>query len=99
LVVCQQVLILIPLRDALKPQPRNESLSTSETDSLTSTQSLTSKKSTTVVYSKELKSKASMQALEFSIEHSIEPLIAWAASREFTAENTTSRRSGRHCGL
>jgi hypothetical protein len=96
LVVCQQVLILIPLRDALKPQPRNESLSTSETDSLTSTQSLTSKKSTTVVYSKELKSKASMQALEFSIEHSIEPLIAWAASREFTAENTIFLREVRN---
>jgi hypothetical protein len=28
-----------------------------------------------------------MQSLEFTIQHSIEPLIAWAAAREFTAEN------------
>ena len=37
-----------------------------------------------------------MQALEFSIEHSIEPLIAWAASREFTAENTIFLREVRN---
>jgi hypothetical protein len=50
----------------------------------------------TVVLNKELKSKASMQALEFSIEHSIEPLIAWAAAREFTAENTIFLREVRN---
>ena len=44
----------------------------------------------------ELKPKASMQALEFSIEHSIEPLIEWAASREFTAENTIFLREVRN---
>lgn len=49
-----------------------------------------------MVANKELKSKASMQALEFSIEHSIEPLIAWAASREFTAENTIFLREVRN---
>jgi hypothetical protein len=53
-------------------------------------------KSTTVIYNKELKTKASMQALEFSIEHSIEPLIAWAASREFTAENCIFLREVRN---
>jgi hypothetical protein len=37
-----------------------------------------------------------MQALEFSIENSIEPLIAWAASREFTAENTIFLREVRN---
>lgn len=37
-----------------------------------------------------------MQALEFSIEHSIEPLIAWAAAREFTAENTIFLREVRN---
>lgn len=96
LVVCQQVLILIPLRDARKSQPREQSTSASETESLTSTQSSLSAKSTTFVVSKELKSKSSMQALEFSIEHSIEPLIAWAASREFTAENTIFLREVRN---
>ncbi|KAF2828040.1 hypothetical protein CC86DRAFT_203503 [Ophiobolus disseminans] len=96
LIVCQQVLIIIPLRDAFKSSPRQRSTSTSETESLTSTASLTSAKSTTVVFSKELKSKASMQALEFSIQHSIEPLIAWAASREFTAENTIFLREVRN---
>jgi len=96
LVVCQQVLILIPLRDAIRTQPRERSMSNSETDSLTSIQSLTSAKSTTIIVSKELKSKTSMQALEFSIQHSIEPLIAWAASREFTAENTIFLREVRN---
>ncbi|KAH9872408.1 hypothetical protein IAQ61_005243 [Plenodomus lingam] len=96
LVVCQQVLVLIPLRDALKSPPRQREMSTSETASLTSAQSITSTKSSTVVYAKELKSKASMQALEFSIEHSIEPLIAWAAAREFTAENTIFLREVRN---
>ncbi|KAJ4373254.1 hypothetical protein N0V83_003548 [Neocucurbitaria cava] len=96
LVVCQQVLILIPLRDALKSQPHQQTMLTSETESLTSTQSSVSSKSSAVVFNKELKSKASMQALEFSIEHSIEPLIAWAASREFTAENTIFLREVRN---
>lgn len=96
LVVCQQVLILIPLRDAFKSRPRQHSISTSETESLTSTHSAVSAKSSTVIFSKELKSKASMQALEFSIENSIEPLIAWAAAREFTAENTIFLREVRN---
>lgn len=98
LIVCQQVLILIPLRDSSKShaQPRHRGTSTSETASLRSTQSAASTKSSTVVYAKELKSKASMQALEFSIEHSIEPLIAWAAAREFTAENTIFLREVRN---
>ncbi|KAF2849159.1 hypothetical protein T440DRAFT_138711 [Plenodomus tracheiphilus IPT5] len=96
LIVCQQVLILIPLRDAFKLPPRQRATSASETASLTSAQSMVSTKSSTVVYAKELKSKASMQALEFSIEHSIEPLIAWAAAREFTAENTIFLREVRN---
>jgi hypothetical protein len=96
LVVCQQVLILIPLRDAVKSQPSERVSSLSETESLTSMQPSLSAKSTTVVFSKELKSKASMQALEFSIENSIEPLIAWAATREFTAENTIFLREVRN---
>ncbi|KAF1914506.1 hypothetical protein BDU57DRAFT_296334 [Ampelomyces quisqualis] len=96
LVVCQQVLILIPLRDAFKSRPRQRSSSTSETDSLTSKRSISSTKSSTVIFGKELKSKASMQALEFSIENSIEALIAWAASREFTAENTIFLREVRN---
>lgn len=37
-----------------------------------------------------------MQALEFSIEHNIESLISWAASREFTAENTIFLREVRN---
>jgi hypothetical protein len=49
-----------------------------------------------LIFSKELKPKASMQALEFSIENSIEPLIAWAANREFTAENTIFLREVRN---
>lgn len=96
LIVCQQVLIIIPLRDAFKSKPCQRTTSTSETESLTSTHSTHSTKSSTVIFSKELKSKASMQALEFSIENSIEPLIAWAASREFTAENTIFLREVRN---
>lgn len=53
-------------------------------------------KSSTMIYSKELKSKGSMQALEFSIEQNIEPLIAWAAAREFTAENCIFLREVRN---
>jgi hypothetical protein len=37
-----------------------------------------------------------MHALEFTIENSIEPLISWAASREFTAENTVFLREVRN---
>lgn len=37
-----------------------------------------------------------MQTLEFCIEHRIEPLIEWAASREFTAENTIFLREVRN---
>jgi hypothetical protein len=95
LIVCQQVLIIIPLRDAFNSQPIQRPTSASETESLTS-HSEKSTKSSTVIFSKELKSKASMQALEFSIEHSIEPLIAWAANREFTAENTIFLREVRN---
>ncbi|OAL56330.1 hypothetical protein IQ07DRAFT_4545 [Pyrenochaeta sp. DS3sAY3a] len=96
LVVCQQVLIIIPLRDAFRSQPRQRAMSSSETESLTSNQSIVSTKSSTMITNKELKSKSSMQALEFSIEHSIEPLIAWAASKEFTAENTIFLREVRN---
>ena len=95
LVVCQQVLIIIPLRDALRARP-NRRLSISETDSLTSNHSVMSEKSTTVVFTKEMKSKTSMQSLEFTIQHSIEPLIAWAAAREFTAENCIFLREVRN---
>ncbi|KAF9734912.1 hypothetical protein PMIN06_008320 [Paraphaeosphaeria minitans] len=98
LVVCQQVLILIPLRDAAKnrtKQRRSLSIST-DTDSLTSTPSNISEKSPASLLSKELKPKASMQALEASIEHNIESLIEWTASREFTAENTIFLREVRN---
>jgi hypothetical protein len=37
-----------------------------------------------------------MQALEFSIEHGIDSLIEWTASREFTAENTIFLREVRN---
>jgi hypothetical protein len=94
------VLILIPLRDAAKsPTKRRDSIAPStdaDSLSLTSTPSATSHKSTHAVLSKELKPKASMQALEFSIEHSIDSLIEWTASREFTAENTIFLREVRN---
>ncbi|KAF2683678.1 hypothetical protein K458DRAFT_339737 [Lentithecium fluviatile CBS 122367] len=100
LVVCQQVLILIPLREAAKsPIKRRDSIAPStdsDSLSLTSTPSASSQKSTHAVLSKELKPKASMQALEFSIEHSIDALIDWTASREFTAENTIFLREVRN---
>jgi hypothetical protein len=102
LVVCQQVLILIPLRDAFKSRPRESSESeNSDTATLTSTTSHSSSsfdtnKSPQIILNKELKPKASMQALEFSIEHSIESLISWAASREFTAENAIFLREVRN---
>jgi hypothetical protein len=37
-----------------------------------------------------------MHALEYTIEQDIEPLIGWAASREFTAENTIFLREVRN---
>ncbi|KAI4618142.1 uncharacterized protein J4E87_008152 [Alternaria ethzedia] len=95
LVVCQQVLIIIPLRDALRAQPNRRS-SISDTDSLTSNHSQLSGKSTTMIYTKEIKAKSSMQTLEFTIEQNIEPLIAWAAAREFTAENCIFLREVRN---
>jgi hypothetical protein len=61
---------------------------TSTTDSLSSETASESEKSPQFVMSKKLKQKVSMQALEVSLEHNIESLIAWAASHEFTAENT-----------
>jgi hypothetical protein len=98
LIVCQQVLILIPLRDAAKNRTtQRRSLSSStDTDSLTSATSNMSEKSPVYILSKELKPKASMQALEASIEHNIESLIEWTASREFTAENTIFLREVRN---
>jgi len=95
MVVCQQVLILIPLWDAFKSRPRRSSVSsTTTTDTLTSFSAPQPRKS--VLVSKEVKPKASMQALEFTIQHNIEPLISWAASREFTAENTIFLREVRN---
>ncbi|KAF2008918.1 hypothetical protein BU24DRAFT_497519 [Aaosphaeria arxii CBS 175.79] len=97
LIVCQQVLIVIPLREAFRTTSRRSSISSTTTaESLASTESSWSKRSPQIIISKELKPKASMQALEFSIEHSIEPLISWAASREFTAENTIFLREVRN---
>ncbi|KAF2735627.1 hypothetical protein EJ04DRAFT_575954 [Polyplosphaeria fusca] len=100
LIVCQQVLIIIPLREAFKSQPRRTSVSsTTTTESLRTSMSLSptvSKKSPNVVLNKELKPKASMQALEFTIEHRIEGLIAWTAAREFTAENSIFLREVRN---
>ena len=93
LVVCQQVLILIPLFDAFRSQRLNSSRE--DTASLTSNRSGTSQKSTQELY-RELKPKASMQALEHSIEQDIESLISWAATKEFTAENTIFLREVRN---
>lgn len=89
LVVCQQVLILIPLRDASKSRATQRSSSSAQTDtaSLTSTTSSLSEKSPKSIFTEEMKPKACMKALEFAIEHNMESLIEWTASREFTAEN------------
>lgn len=109
LLICQQVLLVIPLLSSSKRRThsRHTSISshstistTFETSTLHSTASTStsySKRSTRVILNKqELKPKASMQALEFNIEHSIEPLISWAANREFTAENTIFLREVRN---
>lgn len=109
LLICQQVLLVIPLLSASRQRnhSRHTSISSHSTISSTfetstlhstaSTSSSYSKRSTRVILNKqELKPKASMQALEFSIEHSIEPLISWAANREFTAENTIFLREVRN---
>jgi hypothetical protein len=95
LIVCQQVLVIIPLRDALKMQPYRRS-SISETDSITSQRSILAEKAAFQITDRSIKTKGSMQALELSIEHSIEPLIAWAAAREFTAENCIFLREVRN---
>jgi hypothetical protein len=96
LIVCQQVVILIPLWEASKMKPRRSSISsTTTTDTLTSLSLPVPRKSFKSL-SKEMKPKASMHALEFTIQHNIEPLISWAASREFTAENTIFLREVRN---
>ncbi|KAE8833111.1 hypothetical protein CFE70_004161 [Pyrenophora teres f. teres 0-1] len=100
LVVCQQVLLIIPLRGAIRARPQRRS-SISSTESLTSTISNDSslehtEKEIVGMCSKEMRSKGSMQALEFTIEQNIEPLIAWAAAREFTAENCIFLREVRN---
>ncbi|KAF2749290.1 hypothetical protein M011DRAFT_465727 [Sporormia fimetaria CBS 119925] len=112
LLVCQQVLILIPLFDALRQSTRpTPTSSSSSTTTTTTTSTLTYSSSTSTRTSKPssitkslpshqptttLKPKASMQALEFSITHNIENLITWAATREFTAENTVFLREVRN---
>lgn len=97
MIVCQQVLIIIPLRDALKVQPyRRSSISETDTDSLASKHAILSEKPTFEMPSNTLKTKGSMQALDFCIENNIEPLIAWAAAREFTAENCIFLREVRN---
>lgn len=109
LLVCQQVLIIIPLLDALNSPSRRTSISSFHTSTTTSTLTSVSttsstsssfsshnKKSPRIILTKELKPKASMQALEFSIENALEPLIAWTATREFTAENTIFLREVRN---
>ncbi|KAF1927138.1 uncharacterized protein M421DRAFT_182368 [Didymella exigua CBS 183.55] len=96
LIICQQVLILIPLAGAFKSKPRQRRMSqATETASLTSTVSDSSEKSVQELF-RDLKPKASMQALELSIEQNIEPLIVWAATREFTAENAIFLREVRN---
>lgn len=96
LIVCQQVLIIIPLADAFKSRPRQRPMSqATETASLRSTISASSEKSAQELF-RELKPKASMQALELSIEQNIEPLIVWAATKEFTAENAIFIREVRN---
>ncbi|KAF2124818.1 hypothetical protein P153DRAFT_379403 [Dothidotthia symphoricarpi CBS 119687] len=98
LIICQQTLVLAPIIEVFKSQRRQRPTSpSSETEPLTSRTSYTSEKSVKELFaSKELKTKTSMQALEYSIEHSIEPLITWAATKEFTAENTIFLREVRN---
>ena len=98
LIVCQQALIIIPLRDALKAQPyrRRSSIADTDTDSLASKHAILSEKPVYEVPSNTLKTKGSMQALELSIENNIEPMIVWAATREFTAENCIFLREVRN---
>ncbi|OCK75297.1 hypothetical protein K432DRAFT_409153 [Lepidopterella palustris CBS 459.81] len=79
LITMQQVLIIIPLWDAYKAVITKRPSSTASTTSLSTSTSSSSNPS--------LKHKASMQSLEYTIEHNIEPLITWAAHKEFTAEN------------
>ena len=93
--MCQQVLILIPLRDAAK-HPQTVPFVSVDTVSIHSASSDGSVKSSQSIFTKEIKPKAKMQALESCIEHNIESLIEWTASREFTAENTIFLREVRN---
>ncbi|KAF2492512.1 hypothetical protein BU16DRAFT_564963 [Lophium mytilinum] len=89
LITIQQVTFILPLWDAYK-SALNPSRRTS-TSSLTShTSHISSSSSAT------LKHKGSMQALEYVIKHNIEPLISWAARKEFTAENMVFLREVRN---
>jgi hypothetical protein len=96
LIICQQVLIVIPLREALrKSSPTSKEIYSEASDAVSlapSEKSLDRISST----SKEFKAKPSMQALEFSIEYDIEKLIEWTAAFEFTAENTIFLRETRN---
>jgi hypothetical protein len=87
--------MLVPLRDAAKNQRAVPSIST-DIISLHSASSDSSEKLSKSISTKELRPKAGMQALESCIEHNIEPLIEWTASREFTAENTIFLREVRN---
>ncbi|CAI6336552.1 unnamed protein product [Periconia digitata] len=88
LVVCQQVLILVPLIELSRaPLHKDAPPTASDTASITSVSTSSSEKKPGSIISKDAKPKVCMKALEYSIEHHMERLIDWTASREFTAEN------------
>jgi hypothetical protein len=92
LVVCQQVLIVIPLLEAIRTPARKHS----DNESIASISTTTSEKAPKSIMTKESKAKVCMKALEYSIEHHMDRLIDWTASREFTAENTIFLREVRN---
>lgn len=87
------MLILIPLWDAAGYK-QTSSASSSILASSSGSSNVSEKSFQSIC--KELKPKASMQALESAIEHDIESLVDWTASREFTAENTVFLREVRN---
>ncbi|PVH99662.1 hypothetical protein DM02DRAFT_629173 [Periconia macrospinosa] len=97
LVVCQQVLIVVPLLEIMMtPTRKDKSFEPNDTESIASMSTSSSEKAPASIISKASKPKVCMQALEYSIEHHMERLIDWTASREFTAENPIFLREVRN---
>ena len=84
LITMQQVLLAIPLWQVYQMAKAKRPTTSDSTVSNTS------------LGSRRLRPETSMRSLEFYIRCNIEPLVQWAASKEFTAENMVFLREVRN---